>query len=96
VGAAADSLPRALIAQLKVGGIMVIPVGPEGGNQVCCPLLKGGGCIRVSDCVQCLCEQWLYRVEKVKDSGPMDETFVATELMGVRYVPLVNAHRGRE
>lgn len=35
--------------------------------------------------------QYLYRVEKLKDSGPVEDTFVATELMGVRYVPLVKA-----
>lgn len=34
VGAAAESLPRKLIEQLKVGGVMIIPVGPDGGHQV--------------------------------------------------------------
>ncbi|TFJ83268.1 hypothetical protein NSK_005430 [Nannochloropsis salina CCMP1776] len=65
VGAAASSVPRSLVEQLKVGGIMIIPVGPEGGNQVLC------------------------RVQKIKDQGPIEETFVAQELLGVRYVPLV-------
>ena len=34
VGAAAATLPRALSDQLKVGGKMIIPIGPDGGNQV--------------------------------------------------------------
>ena len=33
VGAAAESIPTDLLRQLKVGGRMVIPVGPEMGAQ---------------------------------------------------------------
>lgn len=33
VGAAADSFPEALMMQLKAGGVLLIPVGPDGGYQ---------------------------------------------------------------
>ena len=33
VGAAAASVPEALTTQLKKGGVMIIPVGPDGGAQ---------------------------------------------------------------
>ena len=64
VGAAASEFPRALLQQLKVGGVLIIPVGPDGGVQN------------------------LYRVERLGD-GFSPEDFRVTELLGVRYVPLV-------
>lgn len=33
VGAAAESLPEDLAVQLKMGGILIIPIGPNGGEQ---------------------------------------------------------------
>ena len=63
VGAAAETVPNALIEQLAPGGRMIIPVGPQGGQQ------------------------FLVRIDKGEDGM----TLTQTNLMGVRYVPLVKA-----
>ena len=34
VGAAADKFPKNLMMQLRVGGVLLVPVGPYGGPQV--------------------------------------------------------------
>jgi len=34
VGAAADAFPKNLMMQLRVGGVLLVPVGPDGGAQV--------------------------------------------------------------
>ena len=70
VGAAAAEFPRPLFEQLKVGGVLIIPVGPEDGAQN------------------------LYRVERLND-GFSQEDFRITELIGVRYVPLVQQSEDR-
>ena len=54
VTAAPDHIPPPLLAQLKDGGIMVIPVGPPGWNQVLWKVLKEGEEVRtvkISDVV---------------------------------------------
>ena len=64
VGAAAAEFPRPLLEQLTVGGVLIIPVGPENGAQS------------------------LYRAERLNDGDSQDD-FRITELLGVRYVPLI-------
>jgi protein-L-isoaspartate(D-aspartate) O-methyltransferase len=46
VTAAPDHIPQAFIEQLKDGGIMVIPVGPSGWNQVLYKVIKRGNNIK--------------------------------------------------
>lgn len=70
VGAAASSFPQQLAQQLKVGGVLIVPIGPTGGTQ------------------------YLYKVERVAQTQPpghfVQSDYRLTELLGVRYVPLVN------
>ena len=46
VTAAPDHIPQPLIEQLKDGGIMVIPVGPPGWNQVLWKVVKENGNVK--------------------------------------------------
>ena len=46
VTAAPDHIPQPLIEQLKDGGIMVIPVGPPGWNQVLWEVVKENGDVK--------------------------------------------------
>jgi protein-L-isoaspartate(D-aspartate) O-methyltransferase len=47
VTAAAAVAPPALLDQLSVGGVMVIPIGPEGGDQMLCRIRRDkNGCHR--------------------------------------------------
>lgn len=71
VGAAAADFPHELALQLKLGGVLIVPVGPVGGVQN------------------------LYKVERVGETstneagGFVQSDFNVHELLGVRYVPLV-------
>jgi len=71
VGAAAADFPHELALQLKLGGVLIVPVGPVGGVQN------------------------LYKVERVGEkstnaaTGFVQSDFSVHELLGVRYVPLV-------
>ena len=64
VGAAAATVPTNLLQQLKVGGKMFIPVGPENDTQK------------------------LLFIERKNE-----EKYDTTEILNVRYVPLVNAKK---
>jgi protein-L-isoaspartate(D-aspartate) O-methyltransferase len=81
VGASAATIPTQLVVQLKVGGVMIVPIGPAHGSQA------------------------LYKIERLHDhhksittaasTAQSPLTFDATEyritqLLGVRYVPLVD------
>lgn len=64
MGAAASEMPEALVAQLKVGGKMFIPVGGS-------------------------FSQMITLVTRTKATGPIADSYSQTDLMPVRYVPLV-------
>lgn len=77
VGAAAEAFPKDLMNQMAVGGIMMIPIGPDGGTQF---LYK----------VERVCAEGdLVGVDTSK--GFCGDDFKAVRVLGVRYVPLVRA-----
>lgn len=89
VGAAAETLPRALATQLKVGGVMVIPIGSQNWNQaqVLYKIRRIGGGNNE--------EHQNTRVDRSCSSALFrEEDFEITSLLGVRYVPLVRGEQG--
>lgn len=78
VGAAADTFPTELMKQLAVGGVMVIPVGPEGGMQYLYQVerLSDSGVVVGLD-------------EIDSSKGFHEEDYEVRRVLGVRYVPLV-------
>mmetsp|Transcript_11878 Transcript_11878/g.21955 ORF Transcript_11878/g.21955 Transcript_11878/m.21955 type:complete len:329 (+) Transcript_11878:89-1075(+) len=76
VGAAAATFPKELMKQLAVGGVMVVPVGPDGGTQYLYQVERvgdSGEVVGVSDA----------------SKGFQEEDYQVQRVLGVRYVPLV-------
>lgn len=80
VGAAAATFPKDLMKQLAVGGVMVIPVGPDGGTQYLYQVERVGDegeVVGSSD------------ANTGGSNGFREEDYHAKRILGVRYVPLV-------
>ena len=78
VGAAAATFPKDLMSQLAVGGVMVIPVGPDGGMQYLYQVERvgdSGDIVGASD--------------SDNSKGFHEEDYHVKRVLGVRYVPLV-------
>jgi protein-L-isoaspartate(D-aspartate) O-methyltransferase len=80
VGAAAATFPIELMKQLAVGGIMVVPVGPDGGEQYLYQVE------RVGDRGQVVGE-----AGSDDSKGFQEDDYNVRRVLGVRYVPLVRA-----
>ncbi|KAL9189726.1 hypothetical protein ACHAXT_009401 [Thalassiosira profunda] len=77
VGAAAADFPQELMKQLAVGGVMVIPVGPEGGTQYLYRVERVGDRGEVVG------------AGSDTSKGFVEEDYNVRRVLGVRYVPLV-------
>eukprot|EP00534_Pseudo-nitzschia_fraudulenta_P002869 CAMPEP_0201138364 /NCGR_PEP_ID=MMETSP0850-20130426/55892_1 /ASSEMBLY_ACC=CAM_ASM_000622 /TAXON_ID=183588 /ORGANISM="Pseudo-nitzschia fraudulenta, Strain WWA7" /LENGTH=278 /DNA_ID=CAMNT_0047409757 /DNA_START=383 /DNA_END=1219 /DNA_ORIENTATION=- len=86
VGAAASTLPKILANQLGVGGVMVIPIGPSGGNQpqVLYRIRRVSGGSNSSGG-----DDETKRLYYSSEDSFRKEDFEIKRLLGVRYVPLV-------
>lgn len=76
VGAAAATFPEELMKQMAVGGVMVIPVGPDGGVQYLYQVERigdSGVVVGVSN----------------ESRGFQEEDYQVRRVLGVRYVPLI-------
>jgi protein-L-isoaspartate(D-aspartate) O-methyltransferase len=81
VGAAAASFPVALAQQLRLHGVLIVPVGPTSGVQTL---------LRVERIHESDTDTTTTSSSSSSSSKPFrPEDFSMTELLGVRYVPLV-------
>lgn len=88
VGAAAETFPKELMRQLAVGGVMVIPVGPEGGMQYLYQVERVGDAGEVVGA-----EQGPSSGKEGAGKGSFrEEDYQVRRVLGVRYVPLVRTH----
>lgn len=81
VGAAATTFPVQLMKQLAVGGVMVIPVGPDGGIQYLYNVERVGDSSGGNSCVD--------GNRTAATLGFCEDDYVVKRILGVRYVPLV-------
>lgn len=89
VGAAAASFPKELMMQLAVGGVMVVPVGPDGGTQYLYMVERVGD------------DGVVVGLNLNGDDGDemgssrkgvfREEDYKVQKVLGVRYVPLVRS-----
>ena len=83
VGAAATSLPKILANQLKVGGVLIIPIGPQEQHQVLYKIKRVKEA--ANDESRCNNNDNYYTSEEPFRR----DDFEVRPLLGVRYVPLV-------
>jgi len=83
VGAAATSLPKILANQLKVGGVLIIPIGPQEEHQVLYKIKRVKEA--ANDESRCNNNENYYASEEPFRR----DDFEVRPLLGVRYVPLV-------
>lgn len=76
VGASAAEFPRQLAQQLKVGGVLIVPIGPQQGAQALYKVERVGGSSNAA------------AADNNNNAFDASE-YRVTELLGVRYVPLI-------
>jgi len=77
VGAAAETFPKELMNQIALGGVMVIPVGEDGGVQYLYKVERVGN------------EGDVVGEDVDASKGFHEDDFKVYRVLGVRYVPLV-------
>lgn len=89
VGAAAEELPVELLQQLKVGGVLIVPVGAQGDVQTLYRVVRTGNSTSEasSGSETPSAKDGIKPVENERFSR---DDFRITQLLGVRYVPLVH------